>query len=83
MKRHSIRRWTVAVLTVGMMFCFSSCGLKKCDICGELKECNTDRVFGVEMNICKDYHECGLCGVKRCGSEMSDVLKVYVCPYCR
>ncbi len=83
MKKHSVRALVVTVLAVGMMLGLSACGLKNCDICGELKECNTDRAFGVEMHICKDYHECGLCGVKRCGTEMSDVLKVYICPYCR
>lgn len=83
MKKHSVRGWAVAMLAGVMIFGFSACGMKKCDICGELKECKTDRAFGVEMNICKDYHECGLCGVKRCGATMSDVLKMYVCPYCR
>lgn len=83
MKKPSVRTMVVAVLFVLMMLGFSACGLKNCDICGELKECNTDRVFGVKMNICKDYNECGLCGVKRCGCTMSDMLKVYVCPYCK
>lgn len=83
MKKHSVRTMAVAVIAVVMMFCFSACGLKECDICGELKNCNTDRAFGVEMNICKDYNECGLCGEKRCGTEMSKTLKMYICPYCR
>ena len=84
MKKHSVRRLGMAMFAIVSVLGFSACGgLKECDACGELKECNTEWVFGVETNLCKDYHECGLCGTKRCGSEMSDLLKVYVCPYCK
>lgn len=83
MKKHSVRRLAMVLLTMCLTLGFAACGLKKCDACGELKECNTEWIFGVETNLCKDYKECGLCGVKRCGCTMSDMLKVYVCPYCK
>ena len=55
-----IRKMIVCVLVaMTVTMALAGCGeKKKCDFCGEMKNCKTISVFGEEINVCGDcIHE--------------------------
>ena len=53
----TMKKFIALLMLACTLLVFAACNMTECDFCGEKKNCETEEVFGKEINYCKDCEE--------------------------
>ncbi|MBQ2819073.1 MAG: hypothetical protein IKM67_03775 [Clostridia bacterium] len=52
-----MKKFIALLMLACTLLVFAACNMTECDFCGEKKNCETEEIFGKEINYCKDCEE--------------------------